>query len=475
MSEIKSFVSILLVDDEPDFARGIARLIQKGFPGNPVMVKQNGEEALELLQTMPYGIMITDMRMPCMNGLELLEKALAVVPSLTVIVLTGFGTIETAVAAVKKGAYDFLTKPVDQDILFRTVRKGLERAGLIRENNRLREAAAGCLRFEQMIGESPSMRQLQKEIETVAAADYTVLIRGESGVGKELAAKAIHRLSRRGDKPLVSVNCTAVSENILESELFGHVRGAFTGAVKARQGLFQAADGSSLHLDEIGDMPIHLQPKLLRALQEREIRPVGGSVNIRVDVRILASTNQRLESLISAGAFREDLYYRLNVLTIRIPSLRERQKDIPLLAVHFLRESCIEMGIGDKEFSPNALEYLSQRSWPGNVRELLNFVRRLAVFSSGQVITDTQIRLMDSIGKTALSGASGNFETYREAKERFLDDFTRTYIRQALEHTGGNISQAARLSGLERVSLQKILRRLHIDAGEFREKERVSD
>ena len=475
MSEIKSSDSILLVDDEPDFVRGIARLIQKGFPDNPVMVKQNGEEALELLQTMPCGIMITDMRMPCMNGLELLEKALAVVPSLTVIVLTGFGTIEMAVAAVKKGAYDFLTKPVDQDILFRTVRKGLERAGLIRENNRLREAAAGCLRSEQMIGESPSMRQLQKEIETVAAADYTVLIHGESGVGKELAAKAIHRLSRRGDKPLVSVNCTAVSENILESELFGHVRGAFTGAVKARQGLFQAADGSSLHLDEIGDMPIHLQPKLLRALQEREIRPVGGSVNIRVDVRILASTNQRLESLISAGAFREDLYYRLNVLTIRIPSLRERQKDIPLLAVHFLRESCREMGIGDKEFSTNALEYLSQRSWPGNVRELLNFVRRLAVFSSGQVITDTQIRLMDSIGKTAPSGASGSIETYREAKERFLDDFTRTYIRQALEHTGGNISQAARLSGLERVSLQKILRRLHIDAGEFREKERVSD
>jgi transcriptional regulator with GAF, ATPase, and Fis domain len=339
----------------------------------------------------------------------------------------------------------------------------------MRENRRLREAMAASGGNRALIGESPAMRRLREEIAAVAATDYTALITGESGAGKELVAQTIHRLSRRGEHTMVSVNCTAIPESVMESELFGHVKGAFTGADKARQGLFLAADGSTLHLDEIGDMPILLQPKLLRALQEREIRPVGGSGSIPINVRILASTNQRLEGRMKSGQFREDLYYRLNVLTIRTPPLRDRAGDAALLAVNCLRHTCGELDCEAKEFSADALEYLNTRKWPGNVRELLNFVRRIAVFCRGPVITKAQIRLLDTASQGSGLSAPG-FETYKEAKERCLDDFTRSYVQRLLEETAGNISQAARLSGLERVSLQKIVRRLGIDAEEFRSK-----
>jgi transcriptional regulator with GAF, ATPase, and Fis domain len=334
---------------------------------------------------------------------------------------------------------------------------------------RLREAITACAPRPALIGDSPAMRRLSAEIETVAATDYTVLIVGESGVGKELVARRIHQISRRGDKPMVCINCTAIPENIMESELFGHVKGAFTGAEKSRSGLFLDANGSSLLLDEIGDLPLHLQPKLLRAIQEREIRPVGGSENIPVDVRLIATTHQRLESRIAASTFREDLYYRLNVLTVRVPALRERPRDVPLLAVHFLRETCRELAAEDKDITPEALDYLASRPWPGNVRELLNFIRRLAVFCRGPLITGVQVRLMDSSGQAGPAGAAG-IEAYKEAKERFLEDFTRAYAQRLLDETGGNISQAARLSGLERVSLQKIMKRLGIAAETFREK-----
>lgn len=461
---------ILVVDDEADFARGLARLIQKGFPASQVLVRPTGEAALELLAERPCSLMLTDLHMPGINGMELLDKALALEPELSVVLLTGFGTIETAVSALKSGAYDFLTKPIDQDALYRVVAKGLERGNLLRENRQLREAvSAGTQGRPEIIGESPAMRQLREEIEAVAGTDYTVLITGESGSGKELVARTIHRLSRRGAQPLVSVNCTAVPENILESELFGHVKGAFTGAVKSRQGLFLEADGSSLHLDEIGDLPVHIQPKLLRALQEREIRHVGGSQSFKVDVRILASTNQHLEARIGSGNFREDLYYRLNVLTIRVPPLRERARDVPLLAMHFLGQCCRELEMEEKTITPDALDHLSSRPWPGNVRELLNFVRRLAVFCNGPVITRSQVTLLDSPTRMPVAAAT-TVESYRDAKERFLDDFTRTYVERLLEQVEGNMSRAARLSGLERASLQKIVRRMGIDATRYREK-----
>jgi len=461
--------AILVVDDEADFAVGLARLISKGFPGNPVLVKHDGASALGLLQERPCALLLTDMRMPGMDGFALLEKALVLEPALSAVILTGFGTIETAVAALKGGAYDFLTKPIDQDALYRVVAKGLDRAALLRENKRLRETIATCGPRQALVGETAAMCRLREEIEAVAATDYTVLIVGESGSGKELVARNIHRLSRRGEHTMVSVNCTAIPEHLVESELFGHVKGAFTGADKPRHGLFLAADGSSLHLDEIGDLPSHLQPKLLRALQEREIRPVGCSESIPVNVRILASTNQRLETRVRSGAFREDLYYRLNVLTVRVPALRERPGDIPLLALHFLRDTCLELGSYDKELTSEALGYLASRRWPGNVRELLNFVRRLAVFCRGPIITEAEVRLMDASGQGSPIGRPG-IESYKEAKERFLEDFTRSYVQRLLQETAGNISLAARMSGLERVSLQKIVRRLGISADGFRPK-----
>lgn len=459
--------AILIVDDDVDFARGLGRLITKGFPGQAVLVKHDGPSALALLQERPCALMITDMRMPGMDGFALLEQVRVLSPALSVVVLTGFGTIDMAVSALKAGAYDFLTKPIDQDALYRVVGRGVERAVLLSENLRLREAITACAPRPELIGESPAMRRLQDEIEAVAATDYTVLILGESGVGKELVARRIHQASRRSVNPMVCVNCTAIPETIMESELFGHVKGAFTGAEKSRSGLFLDAAGSSLLLDEIGDLPLHLQPKLLRAIQEREIRPVGGSESIPVDVRLLATTHRRLETRVAANTFREDLYYRLNVLTLRVPSLRERARDIPLMAMHFLRETCRELGVPEKEIASEALEYLASRQWPGNVRELLNFIRRLAVFSSGSLITETQVRLMDSADAARPTGTVG-IDTYKEAKERFMDDFTRSYVQRLLDETGGNISQAARLSGLERVSLQKILKRLGIAAEAFR-------
>ncbi|WP_243368116.1 sigma-54-dependent transcriptional regulator [Fundidesulfovibrio soli] len=470
MHETISSDAILVVDDESHFAKGVARLIQKGFPEHPVLVRTNTEEALETLQERPCALLLTDVRMPGQDGFALLERALALEPALTVVMLSGYGSVEVAVKALKSGAYDFLTKPVDQDVLYRAVAKALDRAALSRENRRLKAAVDAGSAGQRLIGESPAMRQLREEIEAVASNDYTVLILGESGSGKELVARTIHRLSRRGRAGMVSLNCTAVPEQIIESELFGHVRGAFTGAVKARQGLFTAADGSSLLLDEIGDMPLTVQPKLLRALQEREVRPVGGSENIRVDVRILASTNLNLEARIASGEFREDLYYRLNVLTVRVPSLRERPKDVGLLAMHFLGRTCAELDTGEKEFTPDALDFLGSRHWPGNVRELLNFVRRAAVFSSGPVITETQVRLLDAQVRApgAGCGVATGLAPYVEAKERVVDDFTRAYVLKLMERTKGNVSQAARLSGLERVSVQKILKRLGIDPAGFR-------
>jgi len=323
----------------------------------------------------------------------------------------------------------------------------------------------------EIVAESKEMRQALSTCLKLARSEApVVLILGESGTGKELVARTIHALSRRGSGQLVSVNCTAIPDQILESELFGHVKGAFTGADQPRPGLFLAANGSSLHLDEIGDLPSHLQPKLLRALEEGEVRPVGGSENVKVDVRILASTNQRLEPKVASGAFREDLYYRLNVLTVHVPALRERPGDIPILAMHYIQETCRELAVGGKEITPDALAYLSSRAWPGNVRELLNFVRRLVVFCRGPVVTQAQVRLLDAPGGASPSPDPG-LESYKQAKHRLVDDFTRSYMQRLLDETGGNVSQAARLSGLERVSLQKILRRLGMDAEEFRGKD----
>jgi DNA-binding NtrC family response regulator len=461
---------VLIVDDQPDFARGLTRLLAPKLPGASLASALSGDEALKELAKTPCAVLVTDLRMPGMSGLDLLPRALALVPELCVVLLTGYGDIDTAVAALKAGAYDFLTKPADSAQLVRVIGKGLERHALLRENTRLRAMVASCGGETGLLGESPAMVRVKESLAAVAASEFTVLLRGESGTGKELAARAVHALSRRASGPFLSVNCPAIPDQLLESELFGHKRGAFTGAERDRRGLFQCAHGGVIVLDEIGDIPMHIQTKLLRVLQEHEVRPVGSDTPVPIDVRILAATNQDLEARIADKSFREDLYYRLNVLTVRLPPLRERREDIALLATAFLTRTCRETGIGEKVFSAEAAAALTGRDWPGNVRELFNFVRRLTVFCRGDVIGTEAVQAADQgrsdPGKP--EAEEGAPAPYREAKARVVDAFTRRYVEGLLGQTRGNISEAARVSGLERVSLQKILRRLGIAAEDFR-------
>ncbi|GAB6036361.1 sigma-54 dependent transcriptional regulator [Fundidesulfovibrio butyratiphilus] len=462
--------TVLVVDDQPDFARGLARLIGSRRPDCEVLVAAGGQDALETISARPVDLLVTDLRMPSMHGQELLERALDMDPLLTVVMLTAHGDVESAVAALKAGAYDFLTKPVDSSHLIRVVGKALERAALLRENKRLRESVAASEAAQELIGESPSMLRLKQSIVAVAQSDYTVLILGESGTGKELVARTIHRLSRRAPKPMLTLNCPAIPEQLLESELFGHEKGAFTGADKSRQGLFLAASGGTLLLDEIGDIGLNVQTKLLRVLQEREVRPLGGSKAVPVDTRILASTNQNLEAKIKDRTFRDDLFYRLNVLTIETPPLRERREDIPLLVAHFLVRAGKEMGTCPKEVNPEVLACIASQPWHGNVRELENFVRRMVVFSPGPVIDPASARVALGCKPVHPHGPRDSClpGRYQDAKARALDAFTRSYVDQLLGRTKGNISEAARLSGLERVSLQKILKRLGMEAKEFK-------
>lgn len=463
--------TILLVDDEQDFARGLERLIARKFPELEVLLAHTAEQALEVLGAHHVDVMLTDMLMPGMTGMDLLPLALEIHPDLSMIMLTAHGTIETAVQAVKHGAYDFLTKPIEPAELFRVITKSLERANLMNENRALREQVRSFSASGELVGESTAMQQLKHSIQAVAHSDYTVLVRGESGTGKEMVARMIHQFSSRADKPFLSVNCPAIPEQLLESELFGHVKGAFTGADRDHKGLFATTEGGTLHLDEIGDISFSVQTKILRVLQEGEVRPVGANHNEKVNVRVVASTNQELEKRIKDKVFREDLYYRLNVLTITIPPLRDRASDIPLLTYHFLRQSCKEMGLQEKSIAPDVLTYLSTKPWHGNVRELQNYIRRLTVFCSGDTVDMSVVHLVDSGAMTsAATTATGNTAVtqYKDAKNKVIDDFTQAYVSDLLRGTKGNVSEAARMSGLSRVALQKILARLNMDAGSFR-------
>lgn len=460
-------IGILIVDDEKDFATGLARLLGRQYPDEHIMAVLSGPEAIAALENDAFGLMLTDLNMPGMDGVELLRRAREMHPDMSVVMLTAYGTVETAVDALKIGAYDFLTKPVEPKDLFQVVDRGLERSKLLGENARLQDLLAKQTGPNELVGDSPAIRRLKDGVAAVAESEYTVLIRGESGTGKELVARTIHQLSGRSKKPLLTVNCPAIPDQLLESELFGHVKGAFTGADRDRKGIFVSADGGTLLLDEIGDISPGIQTKLLRALQEGEIRPVGSSKTIPVDVRILASTNQPLEDKIKDGSFREDLYYRLNVLNLNVPALRDRSDDVVILARHFLNISCEEMKVKPKTMSPDAVAYLTTKSWPGNVRELQNFIRRLAVFSFSESLELVHLRLVEGLDGIPGEETQG-LAPYKDAKEKVVDDFTRTYVEELLSGTRGNVSKAARQSGLSRVALQKILKRLAVDAGTFK-------
>ncbi len=460
---------LLIVDDEEDMLHGLRRMVGREFGDLRISVESSARQALRLIGAETVNLVLLDIKMPEMSGLKLLREMLKSDPGLTVVMITGYGTVDMAVEAMKGGAFDFLTKPFVKEGLFRVIHNGLAHNDLIRENYQLRQQVADGEPLVEFVGDSAPMRRMYNAIRTAAGSDYTVLVRGESGTGKELVMSAIHRLSKRGHRPLVMVNCPAIPDHLLENELFGHQRGAFTGAEKDQPGLFAQADKSTLCLDEIGDISTAVQAKLLRVLQEHEIRPLGASHSKAVDVRIIAATNQNLEKRIKEGGFRNDLFYRLNVVSIRTPALNEIRDDIPRLADYFTHTVCHELGISAKRLAVETVEMLMNRPWPGNVRELQNMIRTAVLFCPDDIIAPQYLRaeVLADAQEEGTADSSGLLP-YKAAKERNTLNFTTSYIHRLLKETEGNVSRAARKSGLTRAALQKIIRRYNLDPADYR-------
>ncbi len=424
--------AVLLIDDDPSLRRVIEYTLEQG--GYRVLAAASGEEGLDLFEREHPEVVITDIQMPGLSGYDVLARVKADCPEAVVIVITAHGTVEKAVEAMKKGAFDYLTKPFSRDELRITVDRGLAFLGLRAENERLRRELNDRTDFSHVVGVSDAMQQVFETVRRVAASEATVLLEGESGTGKELIARAIHHGSERRAGPFVAINCAAIPAELLESELFGHLKGAFTGAVKDRVGKFARAEGGTLFLDEIGELAPEIQPKLLRALQEREIEPVGGTTR-KIDVRVVAATNRDLDAAMAAGTFREDLYYRLAVVTVRLPSLRERREDIPLLIRHFSGRQ----GAPEVEFSPTAMTAMSSYDWPGNVRELENAVEQALILHRGpQVETEDLPRKV----RSGLRAAPGGILNLPE-EGYSLEQLEREAIGEALRRCAGNQTRAA--------------------------------
>ena len=462
---------LLIVDDEQDLLNLLKKVLSKKCDCE-VALAASSLKAVELVRSWEPDVVLTDIIMPDMDGLQLLQSITTIDPTISTIIMTGYGTIEIAVQALKNGAYDFFEKPFDNDKISRVVRRALERTSLLRENLRLQQRLTDKSEMTGFVGHSPPLRRAYDLLSRLGQSDATVLIRGESGTGKEVAARAIHAQSKRAGKKMITVNCPALPEHILESELFGYCKGAFTGADHDKTGLFLEADGSTIFLDEIADIPLGLQTKLLRVLQEKEIQPLGQTKTIKVDVRILAATNQDLETKMAKGEFREDLFYRLNVMTVTLPTLAEIKDDIPLLAQHFLALYSREYDREGMEFTPEALQCLMRRQWKGNVRQLQNIINRAVLLSDSRKITPQELTTFEDNGKTG--EAHGQVPAcvyqlpYRQAKEEVIAPFTSAYLRHCLAGSKGNVSAAAKASGMERQAFQRLMRRYHIDADAFR-------
>ncbi len=453
---------VLVVDDEKAMCLALKGLL--GKEGYQVETTTSGEDALRQIETGSFHVVITDLSMNGVGGMQVLEHARHVDPDLAVVMITAYGSEKIAVEAMKLGAVDYVPKPFDNDELRIVIRRVMETVLLRRDHRRLLEQVQGAFGFEQIVGQSPAMHRVFETIDKVADADVTVLVRGGSGTGKELVANALHWRSPRRAKPLVKMNCAALSQELVESELFGHERGAFTGAIARREGKFEAADGGTLFLDEVGDMPLETQAKLLRAIQEKEFERVGGNAPIRVDVRLLAATNQDLEAAVKGGRFREDLYYRLRVVELVIPPLAERREDVPLLIDHFLKDAAKRFGRDVKPLTGDALRACLTHQWKGNVRELRSAVEQALLLSPGPEITTADLFGRPAPESVPVSPAvSGSF---REAKERVIETFERDFLGQALRRHGGNITRAAEELGMHRQNLQQKMRELGISADE---------
>lgn len=449
---------ILIVDDEKSLLDLLSRVFVK--EGYRVETTTSAARAIEIIEKEDLDLLIADIRLPEMSGMDILKRCREIRPDVPVIMITAYGNMKQAIEALKMGALDYIIKPFDIEELKITVAKGLEKRRLEQENILLKREIRERYSFENMIGKSRQMQEIFALIEKIAGTDSTVLITGESGTGKEMAARAIHVLSRRSDRPFVSINCAALPENLLESELFGHVKGAFTGAVSDKKGMFEVAHRGTLFLDEIGEMSPWTQVKLLRAIQERKIRRVGGTEEIPVDVRIIAATNHDLKKRIEEGKFREELYYRLNVISFEMPPLRRRVEDIPLLVNHFLRKYCQQMGKKMKRISPEAMSLLEMYHWPGNVRELENVIERVVAIEDRETITPAslppEITMPVKMEETQLLFNPGfNLMDH-------LDDIARKYLRQALMAANWNMRQAASLLGISYRSIRYLMDKYRI-------------
>ena len=459
--------SILIVDDEQDLLQLLKRSLEPDLSCR-VKTASNGDAALKYLGADAFDLVLADIKMPGMNGLELLEYIKKDTPDLTVVMMTAHGDIEMAVQAMKSGAYDFITKPFDHDALLLRLEKALERSRLLKENLRLQRVCQDGNAFHDLVGKSSKMQRVYETIQMVAKTDLTVLITGESGTGKDLTARAIHALSPRRQKSFVAVNCPTVPEHILESELFGYKKGAFTHATQDKIGLFQEAHRSTIFLDEIGDISPTIQTKLLRVLQEKEFKPLGDTRSVAVNVRIIASTNQPLKEKIKKSEFREDFFYRLNVLPIHLPALREHPEDIPLIANHLLEKHCAKLNKPLKKLSTELLEVFMHRTWEGNVREMENYIMRGILFSPTDQVRPQDMGLSLDANSQYMVDSSFQDLPYKKAKERVLVNFNSSYINNLLTKSSGNVTQAARLCGLERQALQQVMRRYGINADPFR-------
>jgi len=444
-------VTLLIVDDDMEFRNVVARRFQRR--GYEVYHVGSPLEAIKLAQQKHFDVAVLDLAMPEMDGIALLERIRQVDPDTQIIMLTGFGTIQTAIQAMKLGAYDYLTKPCELAELEVQVQRAYEKAQLQRENQNLRTVLRRSSSPLQIIGNSPAIRKVLHLIQKVAPTDSNVLIEGESGTGKELVARALHEASPRADNPLVTINCAALQETLLESELFGHEKGAFTSAVTSKPGLFEVADGGTLFIDEICEMSGGIQAKLLRVLEDGRFRRVGSTKEIKTDVRVLAATNRNLAKEVEAKRFRDDLYFRLNVITIHIPPLRERREDIPLLAQHFL-----SLGArGPRTIEPDAMEALINYHWPGNVRELANVIERAKILADGPTITlhDLPPAIAQPAGTSVTVPSAAIYS--RPSEEVSLEQLEREHIVRVLEAKGGNKARAARALGISRRRLYRLL------------------
>lgn len=435
---------ILVVDDEANAREALAELLRE--EGYEVETASDGRKALMLLERFDADVVLTDLKMPEIDGLELINRAREIHPNLTFVVMTAFGSIDTAVEAIKRGAENYLTKPLDLSAVTALVERALEKSLLVREAARLREQVGSRLSVPGIIGDHPSMQRVLKTVEQVANSRATVLVSGETGTGKELIAAAIHHLSNRRDKPFVRLNCAALAESLLESELFGHERGAFTGAQMRREGRFKQADGGTLFLDEISEIPLSTQVKLLRFLQERTFERVGGNETLTVDVRVIAATNRDLRKAMEANAFREDLYYRLDVVRIDLPPLRARPSDIPMLAQHFLEKYARENGREIVGFTDEAIRALLSYSWPGNVRELENAIERAVVLSNEERLG------VEAFERTNSLAHAGDLSALIPGIS--LKEIERIAIEKTLAATNGSRAKTAEILGISRRTLQ---------------------